>query len=318
MNKYIFLLILIVFTGCSNKQEEVYVTKKVYPDISKNAVFDAAKTLFNISNEDNGNKAFVVDSYRDKLEVNKIIFKDNIVRIDIILDKWLLELYQTENETRANLIFIRRDGVDLDDVKSFDKNVHQLFWDRLDYLLGLNNDWKMCNKYFGVNQLSGFCSGYFVTSKPHESFIQKNVSISKEEIKINTIDSVNADILASTDLTLIKNKNDIFNQSENIEDKNVYNPLIIDYIFETEAEKKERKRAENKVENSEEKVGIEDLKEGDLSDINKQMNKFKDDLQKIVNKQPQLEDTDSNKIISDSAKLKENSEFDLKSKEKSK
>jgi hypothetical protein len=45
MNKYIFLLILIVFTGCSNKQEEVYVTKKVYPDVSKNAVFDAAKTL---------------------------------------------------------------------------------------------------------------------------------------------------------------------------------------------------------------------------------------------------------------------------------
>ncbi len=318
MNKYIFLLILIVFTGCSQKQEEVYVTKKVYPDISKNAVFDAAKTLFNISNEDNGNKAFVIDSYRDKIEVNKIIFKDNIVRIDIILDKWLLELYQTENETRANLIFIRRDGVDLDDVKSFDKNVHQLFWDRLDYLLGLNKDWKLCNRYFGVNQINGFCSGYFVTSKPDESFIQKNVSISKEETKINTIDSVNADILVKTDLTLIKNKNDIFNQSENIEDTNVYNPLIIDYIFETEAEKKERKKAENKDENTENKVGIEDLKEGDLSDINKQMNKFKEDLQKIVNKQPQLEDTDLNKIISDSEKLKENSEFDLKSKEKSK
>jgi hypothetical protein len=174
------------------------------------------------------------------------------------------------------------------------------------------------NAQYFVNQLNGFCNGYFVTSKPHESFIQRNVSIAKEDIKINTIDSVNADILANTDLTLIKNKNDIFNQSENIEDRNVYNPLIIDYIFETEAEKKERKRAENKVENGEEKVGIEDLKEGDLSDINKQMNKFKDDLQKIVNKQPQLEDTDSNKIISDSEKLKENSEFDLKSKEKSK
>ena len=207
MNKIIVILVMIIFTGCSQKQD-ILVTKKVYPDISKNAVFDAAKTLFNISNEDNGNKAFVVDAYRNKLEVNKIIFKDNIVRIDIILDKWILELYQTENETRANLIFIRRDGVDSEDVKSFDKNVHQLFWDRLDYLLGLNKDWKMCNKYFGVNQLNGFCNGYFVTSKPHESFIQRNVSISNEEIKTNTIDSVNADILAKTDLTLIKNKNE--------------------------------------------------------------------------------------------------------------
>jgi tellurite resistance protein len=48
------------------------------------------------------------------------------------------------------------------------------------------------------------------------------------------------------------------------------------------------------------------------------MNKFKEDLQKIVNKQPQLEDTDSTKIISNSEKLKENSEFDLKPKEKNK
>jgi hypothetical protein len=120
-------------------------------------------------------------------------------------------------------------------------------------------------------------------------------------------------------LSLIKNKNDIFNQSENIEDMNVYNPVTIDDIFETQAEKKERKKAENKDENSkDEKVGLEDLKEGDMADISKQMNKFKEDLQKIISKQPQFEDTDSNKIILNSEKLKENSEFDLKLKEKNK
>jgi hypothetical protein len=124
-------------------------------------------------------------------------------------------------------------------------------------------------------------------------------------------------------LSLIKNKNDIFNQSENIEDMNVYNPVTIDDIFETQAEKKERKKAENKDENKDEnskdeKVGLEDLKEGDMADISKQMNKFKEDLQKIISKQPQFEDTDSNKIILNSEKLKENSEFDLKLKEKNK
>jgi hypothetical protein len=70
--------------------------------------------------------------------------------------------------------------------------------------------------------------------------------------------------------------------------------------------------------NKDEKVGIEDLKEGELLDINKQMNKFKKDLENIINTKPQFEDTDSNKIISNSDNLKENSEFDLKSKEKSK
>lgn len=48
------------------------------------------------------------------------------------------------------------------------------------------------------------------------------------------------------------------------------------------------------------------------------MNKFKEDLENIINKKPQLNDTDSNKIILDSNMLKENSEFDLKSKEKNK
>jgi hypothetical protein len=46
------------------------------------------------------------------------------------------------------------------------------------------------------------------------------------------------------------------------------------------------------------------------------MNKFKEDLENIINKKPQVEDTDSNKIILDSSKLKDNSEFDLKSKNK--
>ena len=99
MNKLIFLLILVVFGNCSEKQD-ILITKKVYTDISKNAIFNASKTLFTLSNIDNGNKSFVVDSYRDRLEVNKVMF--NSLKIEV--DKWILELYQTETETRANLI----------------------------------------------------------------------------------------------------------------------------------------------------------------------------------------------------------------------
>ena len=314
MNKIIVILVVIIFAGCSQKQD-ILVTKKVYPDISKNAVFDAAKTLFTLSNKENGNKSFIVDVYRDKIEVNKIIFEDNIIKVDIVVDKWILELYQTEKETRANLIVIRRDGINPDDIENINQNVHQLFWDRLDYLLGLKKEWKMCNKYFSYNLLNGFCDNYFMTFSPDNSYVQKNILISQENSNKNTIDTIKADIYEKTDLSLGLSSSDIFNQSENIEDTNILSPVITDDIFKTEAQKKERAK---KVQNldTNENIGLKDLKEDKSLKEDKDIDKFKENLENIINMRPQNENTDSNKIILNSNNLKENSEFDLKSKEK--
>lgn len=314
MNKIIVVLVMIIFAGCSQKQD-ILVTKKVYPDISKNAVFDAAKTLFTLSNKENGNKSFIVDAYRNKLEVNKIMFEDNIIKVDIVLDKWILELYQVEKETRANLIIIRRDGLNKDDIEYIDENAHKLFWDRLDYLLGLKKEWKMCNRYFSFNLLNGFCDNYFITFSPDDSYIQKNILISQENINKNTIDTIKADIYEKTDLSLGLSNSDIFNQSENIEDTNILSPVITDDIFKTEAQKKEKvKKVQNLDTN--ENIAPQDLKDDKLLKEDKEINKFKEDLENIINMRPQNENTDSNKIILDSNNLKENSEFDLKSKEK--
>lgn len=295
---------LVVFVNAS-EVKDVVITKRVYTDVSKNAIFDAAKTLFYLSNEDNGNKSFIIDAYRDKLVVNKIIFKDNIIKIDIILDKWSLELYQTDTETRANLTLIKTDGINQEDTEKINKNVHELFWDRLDYLLGLNKEWKMCNRYFSFNILSDFCDNYFITFSPDDSYIEKNILISQENINKNTIDTIKADIYEKTDLSLGLSNSDIFNQNENIEDTNILSPVIIDDIFKTEAQKKEKvKKVQNL--NINENIGLKDLKD----------DKFKENLENIINMRPQVENTDSNKIILDSNNLKENSEFDLKSKEK--
>ena len=314
MGKLLIIFILVVFANCSQEQD-VLVTKKVYLDVSKNAIFDAAKTLFNISNESNKDKSFIIDSYRDKLEVNKIIFKENIIKINIISDKWLLELNQNGNETRANLILIRRDGLNEDDIEDIDVSVHELFWDRLDYLLGLKKDWKVCASYFNFIPYNSFCTNYFVNSTPDEKYIQKDITISGSSVKINTMDTLNSNILNQENQRIAKsNKDIIFNQSENIEDTNMLTPVMSNEIFKVEAPREEvtKKSQDNK----DGKVEIEDLKDGELLDVNKQMNKFKKDLENIINSKPQFEDTDSNKIISNSNNLKENSEFDLKSKEK--
>jgi hypothetical protein len=328
MNKIIIILIMLVFAGCSQKQDinepkYIIVSKKNYPNISKNAVFDAAKVLFTISNEENEDKNFIIDSYRDKLEVNKTIFVYNIISTDIILDKWQLELYQTEKETRANLVMIRRDGLNENEIKSVDKNLVNLFWDRLDYLLGLKKDWEKCNKYFVDEPLDSFhniieydfCNNYFITVVPDNKYIQKNILLSEQEINKNTIDTVKADIYKTTGLRLEKSDDDIFNQTENIEDTYLLKPIMTDDFFETEAQKK-AKVAKTQEGDINDKLGFSGLIEGQLLDVDKQMNKFKRDLENIVNVKPKNENTNLEKIISDSNDLKENSEFEFKSKEK--
>ena len=193
MGKLLIIFMLVLFANCS-EEHNVLVTKKVYSNISKNAILDATKTLFNISNESNGDKSFIIDSYRDKIEVSKVIFRYKLFKTEITLDKWILELYQMENETRANLIFVRRDGVDENDVKSIDVDVHQLFWDKLDYLLGIKKQWNECNSYFTGNIIYDFCRDYFIDEIPENKYVLNDISISNENIKLNTIDSLKSNI----------------------------------------------------------------------------------------------------------------------------
>ena len=218
MNKF-FILIILVISSIASEDMKNFTTNRVYKNISKNAIFDSAKTLFNISNENNGNKDFILDSYIDKLEITKINFKYNVINTDIILDTWILELNQFENETRAILTFIRKDALNGENIKELNNNVHNLFWDRVDYILGLNKDWKSCSSYFSFNFFSSFCNNYFVNSKPEDSYILNNISISKENINIRVSNSLSND----KDITKFKegleniiNKNSEINYTNSI------------------------------------------------------------------------------------------------------
>ena len=328
MIKYIFLLFLIIFTGCSNKQE-VYISKKVYTDISKDAVLEAAKTLFTLSNKENNNKDFIIDSYRDKIEANKIQFEHHFFRINIVVDNWVLEVQQFDKETRANLVLVRNNDLDSEENMNINQNVHNLFWSRIDYLLGLENNWKFCSSYFSLNPLDGFCSGYFITSTPEKEYLIKDILITQRNNSINTIDTVKADIFNKTDLTLDKNYNNIFDQKDDILDTEMLKPARSDTLFEIKAPKKERKekaKEEAKEEPSQKETDaaiieevinektVEKTKESQKLEENSQINKFKEDLENIINMKTPLEKTDSKSIISNSDELKENSEFDLKPK----
>ena len=95
MIKYIFLLSMVFFTGCSitnrnvdNKiiEEEKNFTSKEYKDISKDAILEAAKKIFIYT----GNKQFRIDSYRSQVIASKTKMSHFPLYVVTFEDKWNL------------------------------------------------------------------------------------------------------------------------------------------------------------------------------------------------------------------------------------
>ena len=215
MFKYIFLVVLIIFTGCSHNNEpsvkkEIYVTKKVYKKISKYAILDAAKKLFILADK----KQFLVDSYRNKLISSKVRFKNDIITVNLVQDKWVLEVVQEENQSRALLSLISKNSMDDEELYNRNEKLHNMFWSRIDYLLGLEKKWYTCDKYYENNDFDGIlCDSSFLTDlKPKKSDIITNISIVNKPVEIFTLDKVDSEIYKATDLSIVKNEKDILKE----------------------------------------------------------------------------------------------------------
>ena len=302
MNKYILLIVLLISTGTAFAKGSV-ITKKTYPNISKDAIFHASKILFSLSNKENKNNDFIINSYRDNIIVEKVVFQNSIIRVDLMLDTWILEVHEFENESRAILSIKRTDAVDFDDKKEINNNVYKLFWDRLDYLLGINTTWESCSSYFTSDFNSLNCYNYLLTNKPDDNKIIKNILISEKRNNANTIDNIKADIFLDTDLKINKSNN-ILDVNEDILNSNILNPIMENTILETKAIKIVKKKEEKEtVENSNVKEEIQNSDES--------IDEFKDNMKDIVNMKSSLNDKEIDKIITESNNLKENSEFSL-------
>ena len=154
MSKYIYLIFIIFFTACStttpNKEalkevkkeikEIENFTRKEYKDISKDAIFEAAKKLFLLADK----KEFRIDSYRDYLEVSKTKMSHFFLYPVTHEDRWSLTIDEKDNTSFARLELIRITDFDEEKVEYLSKYNHELFWSRLDYLLGLNGEWLPC------------------------------------------------------------------------------------------------------------------------------------------------------------------------------
>ncbi len=190
MSRYIFssFFIIFFFLGCSGVQTNTDYSTREYKNISKDAILNAAKRVVKLSDED-----FTISSKRNSISVIRAIPKNKGFTVDININELELNTTTVDTTTVVKLLIKQKDDIFLDNKKILIGNAHDLFWDRVDFILGLKNSWYSCAKYRLLANFDGFfCDIKYNTNKyPTQDDIIKDISIQKiviaEEANVSPI-----------------------------------------------------------------------------------------------------------------------------------
>jgi len=144
---YTILTLVSVFFifGCASKSQYTSTTKSFDKNITKDQLLHAVKRVFTITDKD----AFIIDSYRYDLNVTKPKAVHKLYTMDIQNDNFNFKVddNQSEPTIKGTISISRTYGIEEEDRYYIDENsfTYQLFWDRVEYILGLKKEWKMCN-----------------------------------------------------------------------------------------------------------------------------------------------------------------------------
>lgn len=121
--------LLMILSGCSTKE---FQTKNYFDALTKDEILQAGKWVFLLEGEDK----YVIDSYRDRLEVTQIgMLFHTLQHKDFVLN-----VEENECGTFATLKIRANLGIN----KILDHNVfeieHQHFWEKLNFFLGDQNE----------------------------------------------------------------------------------------------------------------------------------------------------------------------------------
>lgn len=122
-------ILFLFFSGCAQKE---FITERYYKGFTKDEILNAGKLSF----KDIPNSEYIVDSYRDKLEVTKIeIIFDTLDHMDYIFN-----VEEDNCGTNASLKITASYGM-LKNLKhnSFEFE-HNNIWNRIDYFLGKKDE----------------------------------------------------------------------------------------------------------------------------------------------------------------------------------
>jgi hypothetical protein len=244
---------ILMFVGCSNKNINVnekrqdFTTYKEYPNISKDAVFEAAKKVFILSGKDK----FRIDSYRNNLVVSKTEMVHYPFYIFMSEDRWNLTVEEVENSSKAKLSLLRVTDYDEEDPKYLNTDMHNLLWKRIDYLLGLDDNWVSCMEYhLSLNIDSALCDDFDVitSTKPTKDDIIKNILITQRMNSKSVVEIDNDILKEDIDFSIDDTKTDIL-QKEDIIDIEVNNENTLNNSLDKDIEELDRKVNSNIDEN---------------------------------------------------------------------
>ncbi len=247
MKNYFYLVIFILFSsGCFGSQIKVQsgleekeklgnVTLKDYSNISKDAIFEAAKKVFILA----GKKDFRIDSYRNRLEVSKTTMHYLPFLPSSSEDYWILSIDEKNNISKAKLKIYRVTDFDDDNKKYLSKKSHDIFWNRLEYLLGITKDWKSCKEIWDFDD--GLCDSFDLTDfkEAKKDDIVKNILI-KDRKSSKSLNKISEDILDyDIELSIDDSKDDI------LETKDTTNELKEDEAIDKEIQELDKKVNDN-------------------------------------------------------------------------
>lgn len=195
--RYFFILLVSIFFifGCSSKSEYTSTTRSFDRNITKDQLLHAVKRVFTITDKD----AFLIDSYRNDINITKPKAVYKLYTMDMQNDNFYFKVVD-DNESKptidATISISRTYGIEEGDKYYVDENsfTYALFWDRVEYLLGLKKEWKMCNYVLS----EGFMCD--LVDLDNSWFSDKNL------IDLNTTRSARKDPVQTIDLNTIYTK----------------------------------------------------------------------------------------------------------------
>jgi hypothetical protein len=178
MFRYILssFFIIFLFSGCIHTQENVDYSAREYKGISKDAILNAAKRVIKLSDED-----FTISSKRNSISVIRAIPKNKGFTVDININELEFNATTSDDLTTATLLIKKKDDIFSANQTILKGNVHELFWDRVDYILGLKKSWYSCTKYRLLTNFDGFFCDlkYNTNNYPSNEDIIKDITIQK-------------------------------------------------------------------------------------------------------------------------------------------
>jgi len=196
---YTVLCLLSVFfiSGCASKNQYTSTSKNFDKSISKDQLLHAVKRVFMLTDKN----AFIIDSYRNDLTITKPKAVYKLYTMDMRNDNFYFKVDETEDNSTINAtVSIFRTYGEEDDEKYYldaDSFTYKLFWDRVEYILGLKEKWKMCNYLFSngfMCDLVDLDNSWFVDKNRIDINTTTNEKENTQEIQsIEAVETINLD-----------------------------------------------------------------------------------------------------------------------------